>query len=381
MQANRSPGPAFLHLPCGGAAKSPKTRTRLPAKVIWAILVVSQMGHTVQAAGDDVTPSQARSLLERCLQVQQRTDRISVQGATEIKATEIKSGGAAPAEHSSRVEFWLRRDGKLLDISGLRLVPPKEGRKLSSRFRVVAAKEVFVLYSVRIPLEKVTGGTAYMKDAEAHRMGLFDVPDYSLPLDGYFPSTDGNRLASLVLDLDDAKAGAREEIDGVPCVPVRGATKYGTIAMWIATSAPFTVVKASLEKKSGDLSSHGVRLSDPPTGKQRTMRDWLMVLDKVTVSESAQQKERVPVSGRLTHTVRVSDGTLITMVFTFKRTDVVLQPDFKGTDAFQIDLPDGAPITNMDDPDSGVEYRWKQGNVVRVSGDSSSGERARKGDH
>jgi len=378
MQANRSLGPAFFRMPPGGGAKRPKTRTRLPAKAIWAILVVSQMGHTLQGAGDDVTPSETRSLLERCLQSQQRTDRISVQGTTEIKSTEITPGEATPADRSSRLEFSMRRDGKLWDISGLRLVPPKEGRNLSRRFRIVAGNEIIVLYSKPIPLERIRGGIVHIKDAETKRMGLFDVADYSLPLDGYFPGTDGNRLASLLLGVDNAKAGAREEIDGVPCVPIRGVTKYGTITMWIATSAPFTVVKASLEKKGGDLSSHGVRLSDPATGSQRTMTHWSIVLDKVTVSELGKQKQRVAVSGRLTDTYRLSDGTHVTSVYTFKRTEVTLQPDFKGTDAFQIDLPDGARVTNMDDPESGVEYQWRQGKVVPVPGGSSGGEGAKK---
>jgi hypothetical protein len=77
----------------------------------------------------------------------------------------------------------------------------------------------------------------------------------------------------------------------------------------------------------------------------------------------------VPVSGRYTITTarQLSNNRKIIEECTFTRTEIVLNPSFEGTDAFVIDLPNGAFVSNLDDRESGVAYVWHNGKMVPAS--------------
>jgi hypothetical protein len=159
---------------------------------------------------------------------------------------------------------------------------------------------------------------------------------------------------------------------------VAGSTEYGKIALWIPQGEGSIALprKTTITKESNDLMSAGRRVSevdDAAATREARMTGFSEVLDQVAVARTGHGW--VCVGGRLTQSFHLTVGGDNVGTYLIKRNETELQPAFEGTDAFVTDLPDGASVNYMDDPNSGVEYVWHGGKVevaaVQFQGDTN----------
>ncbi len=338
-------------------------RTAVGLRVIWALMLLRAVGAELLAG--DASVQEARNALTQCLQSQRLADRVSMQVVTQIDLTPLDD-----RPRRQRAEFWFRRDGDLVDLSGRYFFLDKL-QKASHRFRTVVGKDVYTTYSYWLSEKGPTSGLVstqkakeFARIANAFQNGMF--------LDGYFTGSDDKRLPELMLDAADLRVRGEETIDGTPCKVIAATTKWGSIVLWIAESKGFIVHRAEFTKGPDDIFGEGgTTVSQEPklaglyAGEQ--LLQWHALLDRVKVSKCGAVL--FPVGGRLTETRRLTGGRQYVNVLTCERTKVDLQPKFQGTDAFVSDLQDGKMVTNLDDRDSGITYQLREGKAVPLYGE------------
>jgi hypothetical protein len=343
--------------PCGVMRMVPRLWLRSAAGLMClAALWVSATGQVLAA---ESSRTGAESLLRRCLKTQSATDRISARGVTEYVQSRVDP---RPAH---RVVFWFRRDGDLLDISGSRELLSKK-KQGSSRFRHVVGPEICIDYNWFPARHKGPFAGVATENLQGQRVRLLSGVDYAACLDGYLPGSGGVRVAERLLAASDLRLRGTEPVGGVPCIGVEGTTPYGVFTMWIAQNKGCSPLKVACKKGRDDLIEPQTKVSqadlDPNLLKGQPPVGWSIVLDEVELLQKGDA--HVAVGGRVTETWRLSGGRELPYSRRYKRTEAELEPNFKGTDAFVIDLPEGAPITNLDVPKSGVLYEWRGGKVV-----------------
>jgi hypothetical protein len=319
-------------------------RIRIRALGVSALTLIGAAA--LEGSAGDARLQEARDLLARCLQSQRLADRISMHGVTSVEFQGVPDD--RPRRH--RVEFWLRRDGQLVDLSFTWHVLGRP--EASLRARHVVDKELSRDYSYRFSAEKRPRTGMVSKDTARHFAITMCDPMISTVLDGYtYFGGDGRRIPELMQDAVDLRVSGDAMVQGTLCKIVEGTTAYGFIRLWIAPSKGFTLHRFECTKGPNDTGA----------------RDWMgqPVVEHSAVLELVKVEKFgdlfFPVGGRLTVTRTPQDGLQPVDVFTYQRTKVDLHPNFKGTDAFVFDLPDGTVVTNLDDRDSGIRYHLREG--------------------
>jgi hypothetical protein len=323
-------------------------------------LVVLGFLATPQTLAAESNRREAESLLRRCLKTESATDRISVRGVTQFIQSRVDP---APPQ---RVVFWFRRDGDLLDVSGSYELLSKGNQQNSSYFRKVAGPDIWLEYQWWPARYKGPFAGIATHKLKQQRAKLLSAPHYAASLDGYLPGSGGVRVAERLLEASDLRVRGKEPVDGIPCILVEGTTPYGVFTMWLAQTKGCSPLKVACKKGRDDLIDPQTKVSqadlDPSLLKGQPPVGWSSVLDDVELLQKGDAY--VAIAGRETESWRLSSGRELPYSRRYKRTEVELKPKFKGTDAFVIDLPDGAPITKLDVPKSGVLYEWRGGKVV-----------------
>jgi len=214
---------------------APPGRTALTLAIWWTVVTVAVAADPSLSSEAPAGAPDARSLLGRCVESQSRANRISIRGATE----KLFAGPEGKRKiTSTRREYWLRRDGNLLDISGSDIRMSGNVETVFAKFRHVTRQDMDIKYEFRPPRGQTRpdGGIAYQKDVERMRKHVISGPLYGTALDGYFSGGDGKRAAEVLLAAQNATIARQETIDGVPCSVVEGRTPYGRISLWIARS-------------------------------------------------------------------------------------------------------------------------------------------------
>ena len=308
-------------------------------------------------------------LVERLLARQSRFNRCRVRGVTETisprwGAHAVEKDG----ERRHQYEFVISRDGDMLDLSGSARDLNRKTPRVD-KFRHTCNGKARVSYRY-LPAVRdgPTGGRVWKRDRNRERLDFANSAHFGFALDGCLRMTDGKYAASLLLESQNLHVVEEERVGDVPCTVVEGTTPYGTIRLWIDESRGCSVLKAVLDQGPDHQVYFGQTLSEMdqagqlvPDGYAAVVRH-LGVLDNVTLSEV--DGDYVTVGGRFTDTLRLSDDTEVTNVYICERTEVDYNPDLAGSDAFVSDLPSGSGVTFMDDPDSGVQYVWQDGDIV-----------------
>lgn len=329
-----------------------------------------------RALSEENPHAQARALLQRCVQTQSATDRISMKGLTEIFRDKL----APPDDRSrhQREEYWIRRDGPLLDYSSRYLFLDRD-QDLSRNRREIIDRN-YVLSTASAISEPsngpAKGGIISTKLRERMLYGVVGDDTFGR-LDGYFFGH--RRLGEIMLEAQNLHFGREEVIGKTQCRIVEGITPYGKVKMWLAESKGCLPLKVTFEKGLGDMDDNSnTEGQDKPLSESRFPRGNNLlvpivqkngVLDSVEVQEF--DKVFVPVSGHYIVTFKLSQGPDVVNEFIYKRTSIDLNPRFEGTDAFKINLVENAEVRNMDDPSSGVRYQWRDGKVVPAFSDFS----------
>jgi hypothetical protein len=266
----------------------------------------------------------------------------------------------------TRYEYRIRRDHDQIDITGHSLSLDKNTATKPNRTRDVVNDKLYVSYAWLTTKRGLPDRATASRDLRRYLEDVTPIAAgyYGGPLDGY-AGRNSTRLAERLLKADTARILKQQAIDGVTCKIVRGHTPLGTIELALAENKGCLPLRAVCEKGPDDLDEDNkTRIGKEKTGPrldQPTVR-VSCVLDRVVVA--AVDGYYVTVGGRWTRTERASDGTGLATEDICKRWDIDLHPSFKGTDAFKIDLAEGARVDLEDDENSGVVYKWHNGDVV-----------------
>ncbi len=273
-----------------------------------------------------------------------------------------------------RAELWTRRQKNLVDCQGSYFFVNSDNEPF--RFRCVVNPKRFVQYSGPLSesREALVQHGSTSTDRRQHFFATVGVPNYGGFLDGYFNASDNRRLIEIVLESPSIRYLRAETVGGDACDVVGTETPYGRVTFWLASNRGHSVRKMEYHKKAGDLLASGRPMSMPrqeADENEPRLDTFSMILEEVEVKNL--EGAWVAVGGKLTQVDRYSDGAEYLDVFTCTRDRIELTPAFDGTDAFKIDLANGATIANWDEPkSSGLRHIWRDGDVVLAHADYSA---------
>ncbi|AGA31305.1 hypothetical protein Sinac_7263 [Singulisphaera acidiphila DSM 18658] len=343
-----------------------KSRWDGPASWLWLIAVglatTALASLDSQRARADETPG-ARDMLLRCLKNQEATERASFKMETDIV---LKQPDRQVRQHT---ETRLYRDGDRVDSKG-RLEYLDDPNR-SHDFQSIVDKDRFV--QSLVPLTTADGTAPKMwamisQKRSPYFWSVVAVPHYGGFLDGYVGGTGGKRLVSLMLEQGNFQRLEPEVIGNTRCEVVMTSGRRGTATVWMSPNEGFAIKKFKFEKVSGNLGAGDTPLAPPTTPDQGATKIGLSTIaDEFELSKIGDAY--IALSGKLTYKTRYSDGTEANETYSSRRKEVTIQPDFKVLSVFQMDLPNGTPVSDWDHAKSGLKYEWRDGNVVPAHAD------------
>ncbi len=178
----------------------------------------------------------------------------------------------------------------------------------------------------------------------------------------------GQRAAADVL-LEEGELALQkviEEIDGRPCHIVTATSQYGTMKLWFDPARGYGLARAEVSKRDGDRFSDTEAfptllpfLTEGDREHRRAVGSDT-IIDCVTFTQT--DGHWIADGARVRETYLFEGGATQTYETTWKRTDIVLDPDFAEMHAFQIEIPEGVPVSFSGS--GGVRHVWRNGKAV-----------------
>lgn len=268
---------------------------------------------------------------------------------------------------SDRVQATITKLGSCLSITAVRESLSQETVKRSDSIHIVTnhSMSMFEGHETR---SRPNGASVSTKVVEKLQSNITDFLINGSILEGYMLECDGKCLADIVLESGDLSFLGKESINGYPCPRILARTKYGTVELWLDEQNGYLPRKYVYKKEADDLCNGGIRLRDLKFGqlgqgefKGVFMNGASRVLDQVEIGKTAGFYFMS--SGRISATDSLSNGKSSSYESMYKRTEFDPAPKLSEND-FKIDLPNGFLINNEDDPNSGVVYEWRDGEIV-----------------
>ena len=162
------------------------------------------------------------------------------------------------------------------------------------------------------------------------------------------------KMVELMSDGDNLNLIGQETLSDSLCYIVEARTKYGTFTVWIAPEKGYNALKYKARKSGKDILRDDIRIKD------QGITEWVEVVDSIDVQKI--DGVFVPISGKLTSKARAADDWECADHVEVKRSEIVLDPDFRALGAFEISFPEGTEVTHDDIP--GLRFRWTKGRFV-----------------
>ena len=201
-------------------------------------------------------------------------------------------------------------------------------------------------------------GAVTVANRESYSARAFYGSGLGFTLDGYLPGNRRKRLVE-ILAATPQLAAEEEVVDGVRCLHVSARTEYGDLSVWLDPASDYRLRKATMYKERGNIYE-GSRFGEHiDTTQLESIR--------MTVSDLKYEKfgnYLIPLRGTVTTTYAPNGRAPERWVSTYTRSEVELNPAFKGTDAFKSDLEDGARVTDWDASGTDSFYIWRDGKLI-----------------
>ena len=162
------------------------------------------------------------------------------------------------------------------------------------------------------------------------------------------------KMVDVMSENDNLKIIGQETLSGTSCYILEAKTKYGTFTVWIAPEKGYNALKYIMRKSGHDILHDDIRVED------RGITECVDVIDSIDVQKI--DGVFVPISGKLTGKAKAGQEWEETTHIEAKRSEIVLNPDFKALGAFKISFPEGTEVTHKDIP--GLRFRWTKGKFV-----------------
>jgi len=303
---------------------------------------------SVTAFGQDKDPNAAEVLI---LYKQSLSYLQSVSVKVDIEIDETLSN--SDREISPRkTNFVFRQDHDRTEWIGAYLALDEKGAVDASKSFVLNEVMTGEYYgSVVGNINKLPIVANICRDYQETQKGMFDDPEHGSALFGKMYGSNHKGIAELLAESTNLYLRAeQEDINGVSCYVLDGATKYGKVTAWIAPEKGYSALKWSIHKISGDF------FNEKPTSSS----SWIAIFDSVEVQKIGDVF--VTTGGRLTHTNNYTDGRTNIFCYKYKTSNIELNPDFEALGAFKINLPDGTRVFVTEHP--GIRYIWQNGKIV-----------------
>lgn len=162
------------------------------------------------------------------------------------------------------------------------------------------------------------------------------------------------KMVDVMSESDSLEIIGQETLSGTSCFILEAKTKYGTFTVWIAPEKGYNALKYIVRKSGRDILRDDIHIED------QGITEWVEVVDSIDVRKI--DGVFVPISGKLTGKTKAGDDWERTTHVKVKRSEIVLNPDFKALGAFKISFPEGTEVTHEDIP--GLRFRWTKGKFV-----------------
>jgi hypothetical protein len=319
-------------------------------------------------AGDNKNREQALFLLSQWKQSQKWSEKFSVQVNTTFRAiTPVKE-----PHPSNRSEVEIKKMDTCLNISGFVYNLAAEKVKSSQKISIVVNTKLGLVLGHEIQKQPKAAVVTEKPGNMLYRY-LSDI-NMASALDGYILEADGKCLSEIMSEANDLTFVRTELIDSYTCQKISSKTVYGNVELWLDEKNGYLPRKYIFTREPESLCSQGKKLRESNMYgigqgdfREVYINSWSCALDQVEIGESGFL---FPIKGRLLTNYSLSNGQRSSGEYIYKRTKFNPTPDLSERD-FEIDLPNGMRISNQDDPDSGVVYEWRHGNVVPAYSDFS----------
>jgi len=162
------------------------------------------------------------------------------------------------------------------------------------------------------------------------------------------------KIVDVMLACNSLRILGQEMISNSSCYIVEAKTKYGTFTVWIAPEKGYNALKYRERKRGPDILRDDIRIAD------HGITEWVKVIDSIDIRKI--EGVFVPISGKLARKAKAAKEWESTTHIEVKRSEIVLNPDFKALGAFKISFPEGTEVTHKDIP--GRQFRWTKGKFV-----------------
>jgi hypothetical protein len=301
----------------------------------------------------------ARAALQRCRSSMQWFEKFALQ-----VITMVRSEGGEPV----KCEMMIKRRGACLNLASKLYFLSSKMAERSQKLDVTINEQwgVVVGHEIRKrPVAAIVTAKPEKMLRDHLMVGFFN----SFALEGYLNCEGGKNLVEMVLASAEVRAEGRERILGSNCLRIHSRSVYGDIWLWLDEDHGCLIRKYILKRDADSVCIEGQRLREwwkrlDKKGVYATR--WLGTLDQVEIT--AQSRGWLAVRGRFVMQDEWSNGERFSTEYAYRRTYFDPEVELSAED-FQIRLPDGMPVTNLDDPHSGLVYIWRGGRVVPASGE------------
>ncbi len=268
----------------------------------------------------------------------------------------VKSKARGPREVDT--EVIIRKDGPKVDYhSKTVLLGQPENYPGNVTTRAIDDGTFHLVRTTTIGRKNLSGGVTFA-NRESYSARAFYGSDLGFALDGYLC---GNRRKSLVaiLAATPQLAADEEVVDGVRCLHVSARTEYGDLSVWLDPASDYCLRKATMYKGRGNVYEDSRFGEHIDTTQSESIQK--------TVSDIKYKKfgdYLIPLSGTVSATYTPNGRAPERWVSTITRSEVELNPVFEGTDAFKIDLEEGARVSDWDASGTNSFYIWRDGKLI-----------------
>jgi RNA polymerase sigma factor (sigma-70 family) len=268
----------------------------------------------------------------------------------------VKSKDRGPREVDT--EVVIRKDGPKLDYhSKTVLLGQPENYPGNVTTRMIDDGTFHLVRTTTIGRRNLSGGVT-VANRESYSARAFYGSGLGFALDGYLAGNQRKRLVE-ILAATPQLAAKEEFVNGVRCLHVSARTEYGDLAVWLDPASHYCLRKAAMYKERGNIYE-GSRFGEHiDTTQSESFRETVSDLEYEKFGDSL-----IPTRGTVTSTYTPNGRAPERWVSTITRSEVELNPAFKGTDAFKIDLEDGARVTNWDAYSTDSFYIWRDGKLI-----------------
>ena len=167
-----------------------------------------------------------------------------------------------------------------------------------------------------------------------------------------------------------------EVIDGHKTYVLESKTNHGHYTLWIDPNSGFNLRRCIVHRSGNDIYNNQPLPLPPispslPTLSDVPLRPQLPVVEHTVKVDSIKIENIdgifIPVEVTVTLNRKYSNGEKIAHIWSHKRFDIDLDPDFSKIEgAFVFNVPNGTRVRNRDIPGGGVPQVWQNGEIIPV---------------